>query len=169
MISQDDIDAFTPSRFDLQKPTVQMLGRWQPWHDGHTKLFKKAYSITGQVCIMVRNVSFIVGKDAGAGRTGVQDDNPFSYDYVCDAIEDGLHNAGFTRGTEYVIMAVPNIVDISYGRGVGYTFTEHDLGKDIHDISATKIREKMRAEGVLEYTEGTRMDSNYYYMKDHND
>ena len=28
--------------FDWQKPTVQMLGRWQPWHDGHTALFKKA-------------------------------------------------------------------------------------------------------------------------------
>ena len=46
-------------------------------------------------------------------------------------------------------MIVPNIVDISYGRGVGYTFTEHDLGKDIHDISATKIRAEMREEGKL--------------------
>jgi len=27
-------------------------------------------------------------------------------------------------------------LDISYGRGVGYTFTEHDLGYDIHNISA---------------------------------
>jgi hypothetical protein len=35
---------------------------------------------------------------------------------------------------------VPNIVDISYGRGVGYTFTEHNLGEEIHQISATKIR-----------------------------
>jgi hypothetical protein len=46
-------------------------------------------------------------------------------------------------------MEVPNIVDISYGRGVGYTFTEHDLGKDIHEISATKIRQQMRKEGKL--------------------
>lgn len=135
--------------FDLQKPTTMLLGRWQPWHDGHTELFKRAYAETGQVCIMVRNVSFIVGQDAGAGRTVAQDDNPFSYDYVVDGIEDALHSVGFTRGTEYVIMQVPNIVDISYGRGVGYTFTEHDLGKDIHDISATNIRAKMRNEGKL--------------------
>ena len=47
-------------------------------------------------------------------------------------------------------MKVPNIVDISYGRGVGYTFTEHDLGKNIHNISATKIREQMRKEGKLD-------------------
>lgn len=46
-------------------------------------------------------------------------------------------------------MVVPNIVDISYGRGVGYTFTEHNLGEQIHSISATKIREQMRAEGTL--------------------
>jgi len=136
--------------FDLQKPTTQMLGRWQPWHDGHTELFKRALAETGQVCIMVRNVSFIVGDDAGGGRTVTQDDNPFSYDFVCDAIEDGLHEAGFTRGEEYVIKQVPNIVDISYGRGVGYTFTEHDLGEEIHNISATKIRKEMRLKGELE-------------------
>ena len=46
-------------------------------------------------------------------------------------------------------MQVPNIVDISYGRGVGYTFTEHDLGSDIHKISATAIRKQMREEGKI--------------------
>jgi len=44
---------------------------------------------------------------------------------------------------------MPNIVDISYGRGVGYTFTQHDLGADIHEISATKIRAQLRSEGKL--------------------
>lgn len=135
--------------FNWKKPTAQMLGRWQPWHDGHTALFKKAYADIGQVLIMVRDVEGIVGKDAGAGRTAPQDDNPFYYDYVCDAIEDGLHDAGFTRGLEYVIMKVPNIVDISYGRGVGYTFTQHDLGEETHSISATKIRAAMREKGEL--------------------
>ena len=27
--------------FDPKKPTVQMLGRWQPFHDGHLALLKK--------------------------------------------------------------------------------------------------------------------------------
>ena len=53
------------------------------------------------------------------------------------------------NGREYLILEVPNIVDISYGRGVGYTFTEHDLGKAVHDISATKIRAEMREKGEL--------------------
>ena len=135
--------------FDWKKPTAQMLGRWQPWHDGQTALFKKALAETGQVCIMIRDVAGIVGEDAGAGRTAKQDDNPFSIMQVIDGIIQGLEDAGFTEGNEYIIMTVPNIVDISYGRGVGYTFTQHNLGEEIHSISATKIREKMRVDGKL--------------------
>ena len=136
--------------FDWKKPTVQMLGRWQPWHQGHQELFKRIYTITGQVCIQIRDVGGIVGEDAGAGRTATQDDNPFDYERVFDNIVMGLAQDGFTYGNEYVIMRVPNIVDISYGRGVGYTFTEHDLGEKIHDISAPKIRAEMRELGKLE-------------------
>ena len=135
--------------FDWKKPTVQLLGRWQPWHDGHTALFKKALMETGQVCIMIRDVGGIVGKDAGDGRTVLQDDNPFHFEEVTQNIIRGLANHGFTLNEEYVIIQVPNIVDISYGRGVGYTFTEHDLDKEIHNISATKIRQQLRDEGKL--------------------
>ena len=35
--------------WDNKHPTAQMLGRWQPWHAGHQKLFeeilKKKYNI----------------------------------------------------------------------------------------------------------------------------
>jgi hypothetical protein len=135
--------------FDWKKPTVQMLGRWQPWHPGHTALFKKALTLTGQVVIMVRDVGGIVGVDAGAGRTAKQDDNPFDIETVKVNIIDALSKEGFVFNEHYIIMLVPNIVDISYGRGVGYTFTEHDLGEDVHNISATKIRAQMREEGKL--------------------
>lgn len=135
--------------FDPQKPTTQMLGRWQPWHDGHTELFKKALSETGQVCIMVRDVGGIIGSDAGAGRTLAQDDNPFKWKEVRRNIIAGLNKAGYLIGIDYIIIKVPNIVDISYGRGVGYTITQHDLGENIHNISATKIRAAMRKEGLL--------------------
>ena len=135
--------------FDSKKPTTQMLGRWQPWHDGHTALFKKALLETGQVCIMIRDVGGIVGDDAGGGRTATQDDNPFDVNEVKRNIRTALFREGFEYGGEYIIIEVPNIVDISYGRGVGYTFTEHDLGEEMHKISATKIRAKLRAEGKL--------------------
>lgn len=135
--------------FDWKKPTTQMLGRFQPWHAGHTALFKKSLMETGQVCIFVRDVGGITGEDAGAGRTGNQNDNPFHWDTVRENIEKELKKEGFTYNQEYVVLQVPNIVDISYGRGVGYTFTQHDLGEDIHKISATEIRAKLRSEGKL--------------------
>ena len=122
--------------FDWKKPTAQMLGRWQPWHDGHTALFERALAVSGQVCIMVRDVQG-------------WEDNPFDYEQVWHGIRDGLLAAGYSYSDKYIVMRVPNIVDISYGRGVGYSFTEHDLGAIIHDISATKIRADMREEGKL--------------------
>ena len=130
--------------FDWNKPTVEMLGRWQPWHDGHTELFKRALQKTGQVCIMYRDVG---GVDAGVDGQG---DNPFQFKEVKKNIIVGLTPDGFQEGKEYVVIKVPNIVDISYGRGVGYTFTEHDLGSEIHKISATNIRKEMRLKGDLE-------------------
>ena len=123
--------------------------RRQPWHDGHTELFCRALSETGQVAIMIRDVGGIIGRDAGAGRTNVQEDNPFSAQEAIANIELGLTEAGFENNKHYIIMMVPNIVDISFGRGVGYTFTEHDLGKSVENISATKIRAEMRAKGTL--------------------
>ena len=136
--------------FDYKKPTTQMLGRWQPWHDGHTALFKKSLAETGQVVIMVRDVGGIIGTDAGGGRTEGQYDNPFKWNEVRQNIVAGLAEHGFTEGVEYVIMQVPNIVDISYGRGVGYVFEEEVFDDSINSISATKIREKLRKEGNLD-------------------
>ena len=128
--------------FDWKKPTVQMLGRWQPWHDGHQELFKRCFAKTGQVIIQVRDVQ---GASGGDG----QDDNPFEWSTVCRNIEDGLIKEGFKRGHEYEIMLVPNIVNITYGRGVGYVFEEELFDKSITEISATKIRKKLREEGKL--------------------
>ena len=122
--------------FDWKKPTVQMLGRWQPWHGGHQALFKRCIAKTGQVIIQVRDVQ-------GA------DDNPFDWDTVCSNIEKGLLKDDFRRGVEYEIMLVPNIVNITYGRGVGYTFEEECFDKTVTEISATKIRKKLREEGQL--------------------
>ena len=129
--------------FDWKKPTVQMLGRWQPWHKGHQELFKRALEKTGQVCIMCRDVGGV-----HAGVEG-QDDNPYCFEDVRQNIKSALESENYKEDEDFIIMRVPNIVDISFGRGVGYSFTEHDLGKDIHDISATKIRNELRLTGKL--------------------
>tara|TARA_B100001250_G_scaffold48020_1_gene37608 strand:- start:5739 stop:6137 length:399 start_codon:yes stop_codon:yes gene_type:complete len=128
--------------FDQKKPTVQLLGRWQPWHEGHQELFKRAIKKTGQVAIQVRDVKGVSG---GSGN----DDNPFDWDQVCENISTSLSKDGYERGVHYEIMLVPNIVNITYGRGVGYVFEEEVFEDSIEEISATKIRKKMRDEGTL--------------------
>lgn len=118
--------------FDPKKPTVQMLGRWQPFHDGHLALFEEALKKTGQVCIMVR--------DTG----GTDDSNPFDFDFVKEKIEEALIPK---YEGKFVVQLVPNITNISYGRGVGYAIEEIVLPEKIQKISATKIRAKMKEIG----------------------
>ena len=82
--------------FDWKKPTVQMLGRWQPWHDGHQELFKRCIKKTGQVIIQVRDVQ------------GTNDKNPFDWDTVCKniekmlkpALEKFMNESGFVKQEE---------------------------------------------------------------------
>ena len=125
-------DQIIPYKWDNRKPTAQMLGRWQPWHDGHQALFEEIIKKTGQVNIMVRDVK-------GVG------DNPFDFETVKNNIENALKD--FKNRIK--ISLVPNITNICYGRGVGYKIEEVALPKEIQEISATKIRDKMRKEGKL--------------------
>ena len=120
-------------KWDNKHPTAQMLGRWQPWHAGHQKLFEEILKKTGQVNIMVRDVKGV-------------DDNPFDFETVKKNIEEKLNREFEGR---FKIMLVPNITNISYGRGVGYKIEEVVLPEEIQKISATKIRAEMRKEGKL--------------------
>jgi hypothetical protein len=114
--------------FDYQKETVQMLGRWQPWHPGHRALFERALAKTGQVCIMIRDCQ------------GWNGSNPFAIDQVKYYIKRDLDP--LYQG-QYDIIVVPNIVNITYGRDVGYKIEQEVFDDTIHAISATKIRQEM--------------------------
>jgi len=118
-------------KFDWRKETVQMLGRWQPWHAGHRALFERALAKTGQVCIMIRDCQ------------GWNGSNPFAINQVTDYIKRDLDP--LYQG-QYTIMVVPNIVNITYGRDVGYKIEQEVFDDSIHNISATKIRKQMGLE-----------------------
>ena len=122
-----------PYKWNNKKPTAQMLGRWQPFHDGHYTLFKEIIKKTGQVCIQVRDVQGI-------------DDNPFNFESIKKNIEKKLLPKFKNR---FKIVLVPNITNICYGRGVGYKIEEIVLPEEIQKISATKIRKEMRKKGEL--------------------
>ena len=96
-------------KWDNKKPTAQMLGRWQPFHDGHYALFEEITKKTGQVCIQIRDVQGV-------------DDNPFDFETVKKNIEDRLKPEFEGR---YKIVLVPNITNICYGRGVGSVSYTH--------------------------------------------
>ena len=129
--------------FDSKKPTVLLLGRWQPWHEGHLALFERALAKTGQVVIQVRDVK---GSSGGEG----QDDNPFSYEDISKDIAEKLLSAGYKINEDFVIQLVPNITNITYGRGVGYSIERESFNSNIESISATKIRKSLRDEGKIE-------------------
>ena len=120
-------------KWDNKKPTAQMLGRWQPFHDGHLALFEEMLKKTGQVCIQVRDIQGV-------------DDNPFDYEYVKSKIMKRLEPKYKNR---FKVILVPNITNICYGRGVGYKIEELVLPEAIQKISATEIRKDMRKKGKL--------------------
>lgn len=114
--------------FDWKKETVQMLGRWQPWHAGHRALFERSIAKTGQVVIMIRDCQ------------GWNSSNPFAVEHVKYYIKRDLDP--IYQG-QYEILVVPNIVNITYGRDVGYKIEQEVFDEQIHSISATKIRKEM--------------------------
>lgn len=114
--------------FDWKRETVQMLGRWQPWHAGHRALFERLLTRTGQVIIQIRDVQ------------GWQGSNPFEIDQVKSFIRRDLDP--LYQG-QYELQVVPNIVHIGWGRGVGYTAGEETFDDSITSISATQIRKEL--------------------------
>lgn len=117
--------------FDWKKETVQMLGRWQPWHAGHRALFERALEKTGQVIIQTRDCQ------------GWNGSNPFAIEQVKGFIRRDLDP--LYQGM-YEIMVVPNIVNITYGRDVGYKIEQEVFDDAIHNISGTNIRKEMGLE-----------------------
>jgi hypothetical protein len=117
--------------FDWQRETVQMLGRWQPWHAGHRALFERAIAKTGQVVIQIRDCQ------------GWQGSNPFAIEQVKNYIRRDLD---MLYQGQYEIQVVPNIVNITYGRDVGYKIEQESFDSAIHSISATAIRKELGLE-----------------------
>jgi glycerol-3-phosphate cytidylyltransferase-like family protein len=110
---------------DWSAPTTLMLGRYQPWHEGHNALYKEAQNRTEQVVVGVRNTHGTTEKD------------PLTFNEVKEYIlkDSYMDNA--------MIIKMPNITNIVYGRDVGYKIEQVDLGADIHAISATQKRNEM--------------------------
>lgn len=111
-------------KWDNQSPTALLIGRYQPFHDGHKALVAEAIKRTGQCCVALRDVG------------GINDSNPYDFEKV----KQNIYAACPEFGNKIKVIELPNIMDVFYGRGVGYNIEQLELSKDLQDISATKVR-----------------------------
>lgn len=115
------------SKFNWKKKTAIYIGRFQPFHDGHKEMFMRALKRNKQVCILVMD------------SHGVNKKNPFKFSYVKNKINNSLKKF---KGN-YILLKIPVVSEVVYGRKVGYKIKKYFLPKIIENISATKIRKKL--------------------------
>ena len=108
---------------DWKAPTTLLLGRYQPWHEGHEALKEKAHERTEQVVIGVRDTY------------GTSEKDPLPFKVVAERIR--------TATRPSFVVKFPNITNIVYGRDVGYKIEQIDLGAEVHSISATQKRKEL--------------------------
>jgi cytidyltransferase-like protein len=111
--------------FDPQKPTALFIGRYQPFHPGHQRLIEEGLRRVGQVCIAVRDTH------------GIDARNPLPFFAVKQRIEAALE-AYIGR---IVVVPLPNITNVFYGRDVGYNVERIVLDEATEGISATRLRQ----------------------------
>ena len=105
------------------------VGRWQPLHDGHKALFQRALGEGKKVWIAIRDIA-------------PDEKNPWSAEEVLTNITNEykkLCSQGIVK-----VSIIPDICSIEFGRGVGYDIIEHIPPAQVGEISATKIREKLK-------------------------
>jgi len=110
------------------------IGRWQPLHEGHKQLFRQVISEGGKVCVAIRDGE-------------VNEKNPFSPLQVMSDVFNEMQEE--VEAGKLKVIIIPDICSVEFGRGVGYDIIEHVPPTEVAEISATKIREQMKAEGKL--------------------
>ena len=111
------------------------VGRYQPYHYGHISLIEQKLNEGIPALIMVRDIE-------------ADEKNPFTTDQTIDMIQP-YHES---KGQDVVVMKIPDIESVNYGRGVGYEINEFTPPDNIGFISATKIRNSIN-EGNEEWKE----------------
>jgi len=120
------------------KKFALFIGRWQPFHNGHQWLINQQLNKGNPVCIAIRDVE----KDEKNIWTSLE---------IKLMLEDRFESE--IQGGAIKVVIIPDIDSINIGRDVGYDIIEHIPSDEIAQISATKIREKMKQEESNENTE----------------
>lgn len=118
----------------MSKKYSMFIGRWQPWHQGHRWLIDQRLNEGKNVLICIRDVE-------------PSEKQPWTAQEVLVNVSKELDD--LIQEGRIKIIIIPDVESINYGRGVGYDVIEHIPPQDIKEISATKIRAKMRKDGKL--------------------
>ena len=118
-----------------EKKYSMFIGRWQPLHKGHLWLINERIKEGKNVWLAIRDVK-------------PDEKNPWTAQEIEKMIYEGELKELILDG-KIIVSIIPDIESVNYGRGVGYDVIEHVPPKEIGDISATSIRNKMRQDGKL--------------------
>ena len=111
---------------EVQKTKRAMfIGRWQPFHNGHKWLINQKLSEGSPVLVAVRDIP-------------PDEKNPFTTEQTIEMLKKAYEKH------DVVIISIPDIESVNYGRGVGYGINEHVPPPDVGFISATSIRDKIK-------------------------
>lgn len=116
------------------KQYSMVVGRFQPFHQGHKWVIDQILNEGKNVLICIRDIA-------------PDEKNPYTALEVERNIKNELWK--YLTDEKIKVMIIPDIESVNFGRGVGYDIIEHIPPQEIHDISATKIREQLKKEGKL--------------------
>jgi len=105
---------------------AMFIGRWQPFHNGHKWLISQKLSEGTPVLVAVRDIP-------------PDEKNPFTTTQTIEMLEKAYED------DDVVVIPIPDIESVNYGRGVGYGILEHVPPPDVGFVSATSIRERIKS------------------------
>ncbi len=107
------------------------IGRYQPFHKGHKVLIETVLNEGKNVCVAIRD-------------TAKDKKNPYSTKERQEMIEKSLEK--WVKKGKVVVMIIPDVIEVCYGRKVGWGIREIKVSKEIEAISATEIRSHKEGE-----------------------
>ena len=123
-------------KFNTNKPSALLIGKWQPSHEVHISIFKKSIEEYGQVTILCQALD----KDA--------DDVIYNFEETAHLIRASLEHEGFTLGGDYIVMQVPRISNVISGSNADFDLIKYE---DVDSVSSSQLRKEIR-EHELERT-----------------
>ena len=96
----------------MSKRRAMFIGRWQPFHDGHKWLISQKPNEGEPILIAVRDIP-------------PDEKNPFTTEQTIEMVEKVYADH------DVVVVPIPDISSVNYGRGVGYGIIEHVPPADV--------------------------------------